>query len=226
MSDLSGRFKFTSDEWSQVAANLGNLDGVEYVDLGDDGFELVGFFDAQLLDEVRDCIRPATLDVVKAHIESQLAGARAAVSAASVVRGIGEKEKKIAAAARQLLDLLPDIDPGDHGLPRSAIRSLRFRAQLREIAESSEGLGDEIATWFRRPAARPPVPEYRVEFWTYLMRLWTDALHRPPTNSPGGAIARFIDAASAPARDILEPSQGKAFEFVKNNRRRVWQKRT
>lgn len=222
MSHSDDRFQFTADEWIQVAAILGNLDRAEYVDLGDDGFELVGFFDADLLNEFRDCIRPATLDVVKWHIESHLAQARAAVSAACVVQKIGEKDRKIAAAARQLLGLLPDIDPDDKGLPRPAIRSARFRAQLREIADTSEAQGDEIAVWFRRPAARPTVPDYRVEFWTYLMRLWTDALHRPPTNSPGGAIARFIDAASAPARDILEPSQGKAFEFVKHNRRKVW----
>ncbi|TCR60959.1 hypothetical protein [Bosea sp. BK604] len=222
MSRSDCRFQFTADEWAQVAAILGNLDGVEYVDLGDDGFELVGLFDPDLIEEFRDSIRPATLDVVKTHIESRLAQARAAVSASSVVRAIGEKDKKIAVAARQLLDLLPDIDPADQGLPRPAIRSARFRAQLQEIAEVSEAQGDEIAAWFRRPAARPPVPEYRVEFWTYLMKLWTDALHRPPTNSPGGTIARFIDAASAPARDILEPSQGKAFEFVRQHRRSVW----
>jgi hypothetical protein len=224
MMDLQ-RYQFSDEEWAAVAVILGDLDGVEYVDETDDGFELVGFFDPDLLDEFRDNIKPATLDVIRAHIEFRLMKAQVSVWYAGKSRVSAEGEREIAEAAKKLLDLLPPIFGEESKWPgKNLSNTKRFRNDLAEVNRRAQIQADESEAWLRRPASRPPVPHFRIDFWEYLMRLWTVVLRRPATNSPGGDISRFIDAASAPARNILEPSQSKAHQFVKDNRARIWQK--
>lgn len=221
---MNDRCQFSKEEWSNVAKIIGDLGGVTYVDFRDDTFELVGFLDPNVLEDFKDDIRPATLEVIRAHIENHLAAARGAVKAIEIIRQIGQHEAETARAAQTLLDRLEFYDTESKGLPPAAARSMKLRAQLRDLAATSQEQSEEVLGWVRKPASRPQVPHYRIEFWSYLMRLWTDVLHRAPTNSPGGPLAQFINAASAPARDILDPAESKAFEFVKQHRKQVWGK--
>lgn len=220
---MKGNYQFSSEQWSRVAEIIGNLADVEAVDFGVGAIEFVSLLSAGELAQIENdssLIRPATHSDVRAYLETRLLRVRAYPFQEEIVGRVARDQLAIANAAQKLLKLLPEID---RNAPiGSVLYSEELRAQLHALVASTSETAAEIDGAMRKPKHRPPLPVYKIVYWAQLMQFWTAVLKRPATNSPGGPLVRFIYAASMPANDMLSPTEGSVYEFVKKHRAKVW----
>lgn len=242
MGDEKGDLcSFSDDEWNAVLAAAGSsFEGLPVIEKepypGEIWFASYG---PPPFESEQPIERAATNADVRAYLEGQLYFAKdSSLGHYSVVRQEkgAERVHLIAEHADNLIALLAEqsryqpileprdpVDPvRDMGfldedlkvfMPRLQIDLIRARDFYRGLSDRYRANAEVLRMNVR------PVDTCREIYWGELIRLWTQALGRPPTSSPTGPLTRFIEAASAPMTKRLLPSADTIHRFARTRLR-------